>query len=965
MTGEKFDLAALQAEDVFIHRHIGPSEGDIAEMLEFLGLDSLEALMDESVPDAIRAEFPDTIPGARTEQDVLAELTAMAARNKTATSMIGMGYYDTHTPPVILRNLLENPGWYTAYTPYQPEISQGRLEALLVFQTMVMDLTGMDCANASLLDEATAAAEAVHMSHGVTKNKGDRFFVSEDCHPQTIAVVRTRAEPIGIEIVVGDHRTALDGGDYFGALLQYPVTGGGVEDYRSFIDAAHEKGMLVTVAADLLALVYLTPPGEFGADIVIGSAQRFGVPMGFGGPHAAFFATHEKYRRAMPGRIVGVSVDKAGRSALRLALQTREQHIRREKATSNICTAQVLLAVIAAMYAVYHGPDGLDIIARRVHRLTSILAAGFARLGVTVVNESWFDTLTIQLPGQAEAALTRAAEAGINLRPVDGGRLGISLDETTRVADIDRLFKVFAHDGAPGFTAADLDGEAAEGIPDGLRRQTPILTHAQFNTQRSETEMLRYMHRLELKDINLNHSMIPLGSCTMKLNATAEMIPVTLPGFGRMHPFAPSDQAAGYKELTDGLERMLCDVTGFAAVSLQPNAGSQGEYAGLLAIRDFHAANGEAARDICLIPSSAHGTNPASAVMAGLKVVVVACDENGNVDVDDLKAKVAEHGARLSALMVTYPSTHGVFETAIVEICEIVHRAGGQVYLDGANLNALLGLSLPGEFGPDVAHMNLHKTFCIPHGGGGPGVGPIGVRAHLAPHLPGHPLASAGEAGDGAGPVSAAPFGSAGILPISWAYIAMMGRAGLIKATQTAILSANYIAEKLGPHYPVLYRGEKGWVAHECIIDLRPLKESSGITVDDVAKRLMDYGFHAPTMSFPVAGTLMIEPTESEPLAELDRFIEAMISIRGEIKRVEDGEWSGDDNPLAGAPHTLDEVAADTWPHAYSREEAAFPVDTLRAAKYWPPVARIDQVHGDRNLICACPPLEEYQNAAE
>ena len=961
MPGDKLDLTALQAEDAFIHRHIGPSESDIAEMLAFLGLKSLEALIDESVPDAIRAEFPDTIPGARTEQDVLAELAALAARNETATSMIGMGYYDTHTPPVILRNLLENPGWYTAYTPYQPEISQGRLEALLVFQTMVMDLTGMDCANASLLDEATAAAEAVHMSHGATKNLGDRYFVSDECHPQTIAVLKTRAEPIGIDIVVGDHRTALENGDYFGALLQYPATCGGIEDYRGFIDAAHDRGMLVTIAADLLALVCLIPPGEFGADIVVGSAQRFGVPMGYGGPHAAFFATHEKYRRAMPGRIVGVSVDKAGQPALRLALQTREQHIRREKATSNICTAQVLLAVIAAMYAVYHGPEGLNIIAGRVHRLTSILAAGLVRLGVTVTNRTWFDTLTVELPGSAEATLARAVDAGINLRPVDGNRLGIALDETTLVADIDRLFEIFSPDGQPGIKAIDLDDEVSEGIPIDSRRQSPILTHALFNTQRSETEMLRYMHRLELKDINLNHSMIPLGSCTMKLNATAEMIPVTLPGFSRVHPFTPEDQVAGYKELIKGLERMLCEVTGFAAVSLQPNAGSQGEYAGLLAIRDYHKANGGRARDICLIPSSAHGTNPASAVMAGLNVVVVACDSSGNVDVADLKAKVAEHGERLSALMVTYPSTHGVFETAIVEICEIVHRAGGQVYLDGANLNALLGLSLPGEFGPDVAHMNLHKTFCIPHGGGGPGVGPIGVRAHLAPHLPGHPLG----VGEGPGSVSAAPFGSAGILPISWAYIAMMGRAGLIKATQTAILSANYIAEKLSPHYPVLYRGEQGRVAHECIVDLRPLKESSGVTVEDVAKRLMDYGFHAPTMSFPVAGTLMIEPTESEPLAELDRFIEAMISIRGEIKRVEDGHWSAEDNPLVGAPHTLGEVASDTWRHAYSREEAAFPVDSLRAGKYWPPVARIDQVYGDRNLICACPPLDAYQNAAE
>ncbi len=962
MTDGALDLAALEAREAFIHRHIGPSEADIADMLDGLGLASLDALTDQAVPGAIRGEFPDSLAGPRSEQDVLGELARLAGRNKIAKSMIGMGYYDTHTPTVILRNLLENPGWYTAYTPYQPEISQGRLEALLVFQTMVMDLTGMDCANASLLDEATAAAEAVNMSHGVAKKLGDNYFVSKDCHPQTIAVLRTRARAAGIAISVGDHRTALDDGDYFGALLQYPASGGALTDYRAFIDAAHEKGMLVTVVADLLSLVCLTPPGEFGADIVVGSAQRFGVPMGFGGPHAAFFATHEKYRRVLPGRIVGVSVDDRGRAALRLALQTREQHIRREKATSNICTAQVLLAVMAAMYAVYHGPEGLGVIAARVHRLTSILAAGLTRLGIKVTNKSWFDTLTLELPGEAEMVLARAAEAGINLRCIDGERLGISLDETVLAEDVDALFEVFSPHGAPGFSAAELAGEAAAGVPEKLRRQSAILAHPAFNTRHSETDMLRYLHNLEVKDITLNHSMIPLGSCTMKLNATTEMIPVTWPGFGRIHPFAPLDQVPGYVEMIEGLERMLCEVTGFAAVSVQPNAGSQGEFAGLLAIRDFHASNGEGGRDICLIPSSAHGTNPASAVMAGLKVVVVGCDTGGNVDVADLKAKAAEHRERLAALMVTYPSTHGVFEAAIVDICEIVHAAGGQVYLDGANLNALLGVSLPGAFGPDVAHMNLHKTFCIPHGGGGPGVGPIGVRAHLAPHLPGHPLAASAES---AGPVSAAPCGSAGILPISWAYIAMMGRIGLKKATQTAILNANYLAEKLSPHYPVLYRGENGRVAHECIIDLRPLKESSGVTVDDVAKRLMDYGFHAPTMSFPVPGTLMIEPTESEPRAELDRFAEAMIAIRGEIKRIEDGEWSLADNPLTGAPHTLEEVAADEWPHAYSRKEAAFPVASLRQGKYWPPVGRIDQVHGDRNLICACPPLDAFRNAAK
>jgi len=961
MTHGKLDLATLEAKDAFVHRHIGPSEADIADMLDSLGLGSLDALTDQAVPDAIRGKFPDGLAGARTEQDVLAELLALAKRNVVAKSMIGMGYYDTYTPPVILRNLLENPGWYTAYTPYQPEISQGRLEALLIFQTMVMDLTGMDCANASLLDEATAAAEAVNMSRAVAKGSGQGYFVSEDCHPQTIAVLQTRARSASIEITIGDHRKGLEDGAFFGALLQYPASGGAINDYRAFIDEAHEKGMLVTVAADLLSLVCLVPPSEFGADIVVGSAQRFGVPMGFGGPHAAFYATHEKYRRSLPGRIVGLSVDKSGQPALRLALQTREQHIRREKATSNICTAQVLLAVMAAMYAVYHGPTGLGIIAARVHRLTSILASGLSRLGISVANKTWFDTLTLDLPGKAEAVLARAAEAGLNLRRIDGDRLGISLDETTLPEDVNVLFEIFAPDGAPGFDVVGLESEVARGVPEDFRRQTEILAHAQFNTHHSETEMLRYLHRLEGKDITLNHSMIPLGSCTMKLNATAEMIPVTWPGFGRIHPFAPLDQVPGYIEMIEGLERMLCDVTGFAAVSLQPNAGSQGEYAGLLAIRDFHVANGNGERDICLIPSSAHGTNPASAVMAGLKVVVVACDESGNVDVTDLSAKVAEHRDRLAALMVTYPSTHGVFEAAIVDICEIIHAAGGQVYLDGANLNALLGVSLPGAFGPDVAHMNLHKTFCIPHGGGGPGVGPIGVRAHLAPHLPGHPL----DVSPNSGPVSAAPWGSAGILPISWAYIAMMGGVGLKKATQTAILNANYIARKLSPHYPVLYRGEHGWVAHECIIDLRPLKESTGVTVDDVAKRLMDYGFHAPTMSFPVAGTLMIEPTESEPRAELDRFVEAMISIRGEIKRIEDEEWTLADNPLSGAPHTLEEVVANDWSHAYSREEAAFPVDSLRGGKYWPPVGRIDQVHGDRNLICACPPLEAYKNAAE
>ena len=965
MANEPRDLTALEANDEFVHRHIGPSPSDIAHMLHRLGLESLEALTDKAVPPPIRGAFPGELPGSRTERDVLAELARLAGHNKISKSLIGMGYSDTVTPPVILRNVLENPGWYTAYTPYQPEISQGRLEALLNFQTMITDLTGMSCANASLLDEGTAAAEAMHMCHGVAKNGSNRFFVSETCHPQTIAVVQTRSHAVGIEVVVGDHRSDLAGEPFFGVLLQYPASDGTVYDYRDIIEAAHAQGALVTVAADLLSLVMLLPPGEFGADVVVGNSQRFGVPLGFGGPHAAYFATHETHRRAIPGRIVGVSVDGRGKPALRLALQTREQHIRREKATSNICTAQVLLAVIAGLYAVYHGPGGLSTIAGRVHRLTSILAVGLKKLGFSVANQSWFDTLTVEAPGKAADLVAHAADMGMNLRPVGSDRLGISLDETTERGDVEALWRVFA-DGAPvGFTAAELDRAAPDGRPRGLRRASAYLQHPVFNSHHAETQMLRYLHQLEVKDIALNHSMIPLGSCTMKLNATAEMIPITWPGFGRVHPFAPLDQAAGYVELIRGLEKMLCDVTGFTAVSLQPNAGSQGEYAGLLAIRHYHEAGGEHGRNVCLIPSSAHGTNPASAVMAGLEVVVVACDQHGNVDVDDLKAKAQARSAELAALMVTYPSTHGVFEESIVEICDIVHQHGGQVYMDGANLNALLGVSRPGEFGPDVAHMNLHKTFCIPHGGGGPGVGPIGVRAHLAPHLPSHPLRPEAGPQPGAGPVAAAPWGSAGILPISWAYIAMMGRDGLEKATQVAILSANYLAHKLTPHYPVLYTGANGLVAHECIIDLRPLKETSGIAVEDVAKRLMDYGFHAPTMSFPVAGTLMIEPTESEPLGELKRFCEAMIAIREEIRQVENGEWDAADNPLKNAPHTLEEVVADVWLHGYSRETAAFPVAGLRGNKYWAPVGRVDQVYGDRNLVCTCPPLDAYVGAAQ
>ncbi len=965
MTESDVPLTSLEQADAFVGRHIGPREDDVAAMLETVGHGSLEALVDAAVPASIRAGIPEDFPESRTERDVLAALAALAGRNRVARSMIGLGYHDTVTPPVIQRNILENPGWYTAYTPYQPEISQGRLEALLNFQTMVMDLTGLSCANASLLDEGTAAAEAMHMSHGIAKGGSDRFFVSDACLPQTIAVVQTRADAIGIEVEVGDHRAGLPEGPFFGVLLQYPETGGAVPDYRGIVEEAHARGAVVTVAADLLSLVLLTPPGEFGADIAVGSSQRFGVPLGYGGPHAAYFATHEKYRRAMPGRIVGVSVDSRGRQALRLALQTREQHIRREKATSNICTAQVLLGVIAGMYAVYHGPEGLARIAHRVHRLTAILAAGLARLGFTVENESWFDTLTVNAPGAACAILKRVEDAGYNLRPIDGDRLGIACDETTGREDIEALWRAFAEGAAPGFDAGALDGEAADGLPAALVRETPFLEHPVFNSYHAETELLRYMRRLEGRDLTLNQAMIPLGSCTMKLNATAEMMPITWPGFGAIHPFAPAGQTAGYRALVAGLERMLSQVTGFAAVSLQPNAGSQGEYAGLLVIRRYHESRGEGRRNVCLIPSSAHGTNPASAVMAGMSVRVVACDEDGNVDLADLKTKAGEHADDLAALMITYPSTHGVFEESIVEICETIHGKGGQVYMDGANLNALLGLSLPGQFGPDVAHLNLHKTFCIPHGGGGPGVGPIGVAAHLAPFLPGHPLVPEAGPEGGIGPVSAAPWGSAGILPISWAYIAMMGRSGLTRASQVAILSANYIARRLADHYPVLYTAPGGLVAHECIIEMRHLKKSAGIEVDDVAKRLMDYGFHAPTMSFPVAGTLMIEPTESESKEELDRFCDAMIAIRREIAAIEEGRADAADNPLKNAPHTMDDIADAAWARGYSRAEAVFPAEGLRQAKYWPPVNRIDQVHGDRNLICACPPLESYQEAAE
>jgi len=965
MTDPRRSLVSLENREDFTRRHIGPGAAEIADMLEAVGADTLDALIDKAVPRAIRSDGPLALPRALTEAEALARLQALGARNRPLASMIGLGYYGTHVPPVIQRNLLENPGWYTAYTPYQPEISQGRLEALINFQTMVMDLTGMDLANASMLDEATAAAEAMTLARRVGKARSDTFFVDRDCHPQTLAVVRTRAEALGIEVVVGDHARDLDGLECFGVLLHYPGSSGAIRDYRAAAEAAHGAGALVVVASDLLALTLLAPPGEWGADIVVGSAQRFGVPMGFGGPHAAFFATGEAHRRAIPGRLVGVSVDAAGKPAYRLALQTREQHIRREKATSNICTAQVLLAVIAGMYAVWHGPEGLTTIARRVHRLAAILASGLRALGAAVETEAYFDTITVAAEGKAAAIAERARARGVNLREVDADRIGLAVDETTTPREIEAVWAAVADTDAPGVSVAELDASVADALPPALARGSAFLTHPVFARYRSETEMMRYLKRLQDRDIALDRSMIPLGSCTMKLNAAAEMQAVTWPEFANLHPFAPSDQSAGTRELIGELQAWLCEITGFDAVSVQPNAGSQGEYAGLRVIERYHAGRGEGRRKVCLIPSSAHGTNPASAVMAGLSVVVVGCDEAGNVDVEDLKAKAAAHADTLAALMITYPSTHGVFEEGIVEICRIVHDHGGQVYLDGANLNAMVGLAKPGLFGADVAHLNLHKTFCIPHGGGGPGVGPIGVRDHLAPYLPNHPLVAEAGPGTGMGPVAAAPWGSALILPISWAYIAMMGPMGLKRATEVAILNANYIARRLGAHYPIVYSGPGGLVAHECIVDPRAFKAAAEVTVDDIAKRLMDYGFHAPTMSWPVAGTLMIEPTESESKAELDRFCDAMIAIRAEIARIEAGDWPRDDNPLHNAPHTLDEVTGTQWRHAYDRETAAFPAPGLREAKYWPPVARIDQAYGDRHLVCACPPLDAYRDAAE
>jgi glycine dehydrogenase len=947
-------LRDLEHHSAFIERHIGPNDAEIAHMLRIVGQDSLEALTDAIVPASIKSAAPLALPEAITEVEALAKIRALADRNQVFRSFIGQGYHGTHTPNVILRNILENPAWYTAYTPYQAEISQGRMEALINFQTMCADLTGMEIANASLLDEATAAAEAMTLAKRSSKSKSNTFFVSRGVHPQTLEVLRTRAEPMGIELAIGDDADAA-AADAFGVLLQYPDTFGRIHDYKALADAVHARGGVVAVATDLLALTLIAAPGEWGADIVIGNSQRFGVPFGFGGPHAAFMACRDAYKRSMPGRLIGVSIDAEGKPAYRLTLQTREQHIRREKATSNICTAQVLLAVMAGMYAVYHGPEGLTRIARRTHRLTAILAAALRKEGVHV-GENFFDTLHVT-GIDAEAVHARARGERINLRRIDARSLGISLDETTTRDDVVALAALFGAD------ASDIDGldlDTHDALPEALVRRSAFLTHPVFNTHHSEHELLRYMRALADKDLALDRTMIPLGSCTMKLNATAEMIPVTWPEFGNIHPLAPAEQTEGYRALIAELEEMLVECTGYDAVSLQPNSGAQGEYAGLLAIRAWHRSRGEGHRDICLIPDSAHGTNPASAQMCGMTVVVTKTDANGNVDVEDIRRNAEKYSDRLAALMVTYPSTHGVFEEDIVEICEIVHRHGGQVYTDGANMNALVGVAKPGKWGSDVSHLNLHKTFCIPHGGGGPGVGPCAVKAHLAPFLP---KVMGGE-GD-VGMVSAASYGSASILPISWMYITMMGAAGLRRATQVALLNANYVATRLAPHYKTLYTGRNGLIAHECILDLRPLKDTTGVSAEDVAKRLIDFGFHAPTLSFPVAGTLMVEPTESESLHELDRFIDAMIQIRDEIRAIEDGRLDREDNPLKHAPHTATAAAASEWTHAYPRELAVFPLPTLRQQKYWPPVARVDNVYGDKNVMCACIPVDAYKEEAE
>ena len=961
MTANRTPLSELEQGIPFEQRHIGPDAEARAKMLAQVGYGSLDELTDAAVPDVIKNAEALGLPAARTEAEVLAELRALADRNQVLAPMIGLGYYGTFTPPVILRNVMENPAWYTAYTPYQPEISQGRLEALLNFQTMVADLTGLPTSGASLLDEGTAAAEAMALSRRVGKVKNGVYLIDADTMPQTIAVIETRAEPTGVEVVVADLAEGIPAEiaerGVFGVLLQYPGASGAVRDLKAVVDQAHELGAIVTVAADLLALTLLTSPGELGADIAVGTTQRFGVPMGFGGPHAGYMAVQDKHARSLPGRLVGVSVDADGNRAYRLALQTREQHIRREKATSNICTAQVLLAVMAGMYAVYHGPDGLKQIAERTHRYAAILARGLRDGGAEVVTDTFFDTVTVRVPGKADEVVAAAREAGVNLYRADADHVSVSCDETTGRAQLAAVWSAF---GVEADVAA-LDALAEDALPAGLLRSDAYLTHPVFHAHRSETSMLRYLRKLADRDYALDRGMIPLGSCTMKLNATTEMESVTWPEFGQMHPFAPVEQAQGYLTLITELEERLAEVTGYDKVSIQPNAGSQGELAGLLAVRAYHRANGDLQRTVCLIPSSAHGTNAASAVMAGMKVVVVKTADDGEVDVEDLRAKIAQYRDELSVLMITYPSTHGVFEEHVADICAEVHDAGGQVYVDGANLNALVGLAKPGRFGGDVSHLNLHKTFCIPHGGGGPGVGPVGVRAHLAPYLPNHPLQPTAGPETGVGPISAAPWGSAGILPISWSYVRLMGGEGLKRATQVAVLAANYIAKRLEPHYPVLYTGPAGLVAHECIVDLRPLSKATGVSVDDIAKRLIDYGFHAPTMSFPVAGTLMIEPTESEDLTELDRFCDTMIAIRGEIEKVASGTWPADDNPLHNAPHTAAALGGE-WNHAYTRDEAVFPAGVSAADKYWPPVRRIDGAFGDRNLVCSCPPVDEYDN---
>jgi glycine dehydrogenase len=952
---------ALEGADRFASRHIGPTPDEISEMLATLGYQSLDSLIDATIPQKLRFRGDLAVRAAQTEAETLALLRGIAARNKLFASYIGMGFSDCITPPVIQRNVIESPAWYTAYTPYQAEIAQGRLEALLNFQTMVGDLTGLPIANASLLDESTAAAEAMALSHALTGNAAkDVFLVADDCHPQTISVVRTRAVARGLTIQVLPYDKFEFGPNVFGALIQYPATDGAIRDYSSLCDDAHAHGALVTVAADLLSLVLLTPPGEWGADIVVGNTQRFGVPLGYGGPHAGFFSTRDEYKRQIPGRIIGVSRDADGVPALRMALQTREQHIRREKATSNICTAQVLLAVVASMYAVYHGPDGLERIAKRVHQLTAALAEGIRRAGLRVVHEDYFDTLRIDLGAtEAREVMRRATDSRINLRYLGETEVGVSLDETTGPADVVELLKVFVGSGKTEANVDDLLAGSDPRYDERFRRTSSFLTHPVFHQYHSETELLRYIYRLQSRDLSLVHSMIPLGSCTMKLNATAEMMPVTWPLFNKIHPFAPVDQAAGYAQMFDELEADLAEITGFDAVSLQPNAGSQGEYSGLLAIAAYHESRGQGNRRTCLIPQSAHGTNPASAVMAGMTVVVVKTDASGNIDVADLRDKAEAHSADLSALMVTYPSTHGVFEETIKDICDIIHRNGGQVYMDGANMNAMVGLCRPGDLGADVCHLNLHKTFCIPHGGGGPGMGPIGVASHLAPFLPGHAVVDQ-PGREVVGAVSESPWGSASILPISYAYIRMMGPDGLANATKVAILNANYIAKRLDQHYPVLYRGQNGTIAHECIVDTRVVKAASGVEVEDIAKRLMDYGFHAPTVSFPVPGTMMIEPTESESKAELDRFCDAMIAIREEIRAIETGEADRTDNVLKNSPHTLARVTADEWTHPYSRAQAAYPAKWVREFKFWPGSARIESAYGDRNLVCSCPPTDSY-----